>query len=285
MRVLSAFDGISCGRVALDRIGIKPSIYFASEIDKTAMRVSARNWPDIAQFGCVRTVADYAEAGMLGTIDLLLGGSPCQGFSRAGDELNFSDPRSALFFEFVRLKNAVKPKHFLLENVDMKKEWRDIISAFLGVEPIMINSSDFSGQQRKRWYWSNIPVKPWIDRNIKFWSIREYAGDHLKAYKLNRTPSRIAMWADGKGKGNSYGCKNITFADKASCLTIKQDRFGNAGLIEFEDFCRYLTEIECERLQTLPDNYTHGEARTTRYRHLGNGWTVDVIAHILEGIL
>lgn len=156
MNVLSLFDGMSCGRIALDRAGIKYEKYFASEIDKHAIKVAMHNYPDTVQLGDVCAVT----AAGLPKVDLLLGGSPCQGFSSAGKGLNFEDPRSRLFFEFVRLKNELQPTYFLLENVPMPKRWRDIISQYLGVEPIVINSARVSAQNRVRYYWTNIGAAP-----------------------------------------------------------------------------------------------------------------------------
>lgn len=154
INVLSLFDGISSGQIALERQGIEVENYFASEIDKYAMQITLANYPNTKQIGDVKNVT----AEQLPKIDLLIGGSPCQGFSFAGKQLNFDDPRSKLFFEFVRLKNELQPKYFLLENVKMKKEWQDIISEALGVQPIEICSSLFSAQQRKRLYWTNINI-------------------------------------------------------------------------------------------------------------------------------
>lgn len=153
MNVLSIFDGMSCGRIALERAGIKVDNYYASEIDKYAIQIAKKNYPDIIHIGDVTKV----KANDLPKIDLLIGGSPCQGFSFAGKQLNFEDERSKLFFEFVRLLEECKPKYFLLENVKMKKEYQDIISSYLGVEPIKINSSLVSAQNRERLYWTNIP--------------------------------------------------------------------------------------------------------------------------------
>ena len=155
MNVLSLFDGMSCGQIALDKLGIKVNNYFASEIDKHAIKVTQHNYPNTIQLGDVMKV----KGSDLPKIDLLIGGSPCQGFSFAGKGLNFDDPRSKLFFEYVRLKNELNPKYFLLENVKMKKEYQNIISGYLGVEPIMINSNLVSAQNRVRYYWTNIPVK------------------------------------------------------------------------------------------------------------------------------
>jgi DNA (cytosine-5)-methyltransferase 3A len=153
MNVLSLFDGMSCGQIALNRSGIKYNNYFASEVDKHAIKVTQANYPDTIQLGCVKNV----NPENLPKIDLLIGGSPCQGFSFAGKQLNFEDERSKLFFEYVRLLKEIKPNYFLLENVKMKKEYQDVISSYLGVEPIFIDSSLVSAQSRKRLYWTNIP--------------------------------------------------------------------------------------------------------------------------------
>ena len=168
MIVLSLFDGMSCGMVALERAGVHVDVYFASEIDKYATLVSQKNYPHIHQLGDVTKI----NPGHLPVIDLLIGGSPCQGFSIAGKGLNFEDPKSRLFFEYVRLLKECKPKYFLLENVRMKKEWADIISDYLGVEPIEINSNLVSAQNRKRLYWTNIPgVCQPTDKHIYLYDI------------------------------------------------------------------------------------------------------------------
>ena len=168
MNVLSLFDGMSCGQIALDKLGITPQNYFAAEIDKHAIKVAKANYPDMVHLGDVREVRtkhgglhamNENGVGDLYDIDLLIGGSPCQGFSFAGKQLNFEDPRSILFFEYVRLLKALKPKYFLLENVRMKKESQDIITEYLGVEPIEINSNLVSAQNRRRLYWTNIPFE------------------------------------------------------------------------------------------------------------------------------
>ena len=155
MNVLSLFDGMSCGQIALNKLGIDYDKYFACEIDKYAMQVTQHNFPDTIQLGDVQFVTKETFGNH--KIDLVVGGSPCQGFSFAGKMLNFDDPRSKLFFEYVRLVKELKPKYFLLENVKMKKESQDIISKYMGVEPIEINSSLVSAQTRKRLYWTNIP--------------------------------------------------------------------------------------------------------------------------------
>ena len=153
MNVLSLFDGMSCGQIALDRCGIKVKNYFASEIDSHAIKIARKNYPEMIHLGDVTEI----KGSYLPQIDLIIGGSPCQGFSFAGKQLNFDDPRSMLFFEFVRLVKECNPKYFMLENVNMKKEFQDIISNALGVDPIVINSNLVSAQNRKRLYWTNIP--------------------------------------------------------------------------------------------------------------------------------
>ena len=179
MKVLSLFDGMSCGRIALDQLGIPVEKYYASEIDKYAIQVSVANYPDIEQVGdiCNLDPKDYQD------VNLMLAGSPCQGFSFAGKQLAFDDPRSALFFEFIRLLKAIKPKYFLLENVRMKKEFLQVISEqvsacypeiVFGIEPIFINSSLLSAQSRQRYYWTNIPgIKQPEDRGIVLRDILE----------------------------------------------------------------------------------------------------------------
>ena len=249
MRVLSLFDGISCGRVALERAGIPVETYYASEIDKYAIQVAQKNYPDTIQIGDC-TKIDYKK--YAGEIDLLIGGSPCQGFSFAGKQLNFADPRSRLFFEFVRALKELKPKYFLLENVKMKKEFQDIISQQLGVKPIEINSALVSAQNRKRLYWTNIPnlVLP-TDKNIVLNSI---APDTvLTKSKTIRTSGWCSKW-------------------------------GNKHCFDMPNPYRHFTIAELELLQTLPINYTDGISLTQRRKAIGNGWTVDVIAHIFKQI-
>ena len=205
INVLSLFDGISCGQIALEKLGIEVGNYFASEIDKHAIKVTQANYPNTKQLGSVIDV----KANDLPKIDLLIGGSPCQGFSFAGKQLNFDDPRSKLFFEYVRLKNELNPKYFLLENVKMKKEYQDIISSYLGVEPIIINSNLVSAQNRVRYYWTNIPVKGLPnDRGVLLKDITEDGlqslglaqrgrydenGKVIQKYELNGTEKSNAM--------------------------------------------------------------------------------------------
>ena len=159
MNVLSLFDGMSCGQIALKELGVKVDTYYASEIDKYAIKQTQHNFPDTIQLGSVVDV----KVRELKKIDLVIGGSPCQGFSFAGKRLNFDDPRSALFFEYVRVLNEAKKVNpdvkFLLENVNMKRNELRIISEYLGVFPVRINSNLVSAQNRDRWYWTNIRTK------------------------------------------------------------------------------------------------------------------------------
>lgn len=174
MRVLSLFDGISCGQIALNRAGIHYDAYYASEVDKHAMKVTQHNYPGTIQLGDVRSVEAYG----LPKINLLMGGSPCQGFSFAGKQLNFQDIRSRLFFEYVRLKNELSPTWFLLENVKMKKEYQDVISEHMGCRPIEINSALVSAQNRKRLYWTNIPVTIPEDKGLLLRDILNTSENH-----------------------------------------------------------------------------------------------------------
>lgn len=382
MNVLSLFDGMSCGQIALDQLGIKVDNYFAAEIDKWAIQVTKKNYPNTIHLGDVTQI----KGEDLPQIDLLMGGSPCQGFSFAGKQLNFDDPRSALFFEFVRLLKETKPKYFLLENVRMKQEYQDVISEHLGVKPIMINSSLVSAQNRVRLYWTNIPnitqpedkgivlkdiledyyEKPVIDQTPRgankggitsssmnkgktpsltpsswqhnnhlcelseFYSGKQkpggkylnmlntnYKSQANKIHDINNKAPTICAGTHGYANGYVVGgghrepkvlivpeatkkgyteikdgdCFDATFInsktrrgrnmkDKCNCLTA-----ANYDYMRYEHpTYRKLTPTECERLQTVPDGYTEGVSNTQRYKMLGNGWTVDVIKHIMKNL-
>ncbi|WP_392559747.1 DNA cytosine methyltransferase [Orbus mooreae] len=282
MNVLSLFDGISCGRVALDRANIKVSKYYASEIDKTAIKISENNHSDIEQIGNVNDIQSWN----LPTIDLLLGGSPCQDFSRGATISNkvrtgLKGDRSNLFWKYLEAKHKFNPKYFLLENVVMPKEHEEIITMSLGVEPIKINSNLVSFQNRERLYWTNIPgVSPPEDRSISFQDYKDTNFDYCSQFKVNQTASRLKMWGDGV----SGNCPNVTYRNKVNCVTLKQDRHKNSGLIEFDGFCRYLTRRELELSQTLNIGYTDSVSYNQACKAIGNGWTVDVIAHILSSM-
>ena len=388
MKVLSLFDGMSCGRIALDRLGIAVDTYYASEIDKYAIEVAQKNYPDTIHVGDVTQL----NADDFQDVDLILAGSPCQGFSFAGNQLAFDDPRSALFFEFIRLLKAIKPKYFLLENVRMKKEFLEVITdqvsscypEFQGhdlfggrIEPILINSSLVSAQSRERYYWTNIPnITQPENRGIVLRDVlEEDPGDsfNLAPAKVDRVlnqargkgffynedspkigtiiagyhkeptdgsyietkPKQVGIASDINGhdilkrvyspdgksptlntmgggnrepkvvsggafRGRAYDDKGKrmdrngdSVANKTSqMLELRQDRKSNAittvykdsVVVENELHWRKLTPLECERLQTVPDNYTNHVSNTQRYKMLGNGWTVDVIAHILNNM-
>jgi DNA-cytosine methyltransferase len=199
INVLSLFDGMSCGQIALNKLGVKVNKYFACEIDKYAMQVTQHNFPDTIQLGDVQFVTKETFGNH--KIDLVIGGSPCQGFSFAGKQLNFEDPRSALFFEFVRLVKELKPKYFLLENVKMKKEYQNVITQYMGVEPIEINSALVSAQNRRRLYWTNIPnIEQPEDKGIVLKDIIEsgYVDDRMvdkgKSYCLTARYSGAVWW-------------------------------------------------------------------------------------------
>jgi len=363
MKILSLFDGISCARVALERAGIPVEFYYASETDKYAMQVSAKNYPDIVQVG---SVVDFHPTPLIcGNIDLMVGGSPCQDLSIAKkDRKGLDGERSGLFWEYVRILKEVKPKYFILENVNsMPKEAKAIITETLGVEPIMINAALVSAQNRKRLFWTNIPnVTQPKDKGILLKDILENGdSDRLKSYcidasyykggsldhylekgtrqivfcatnrkeniqaehDVNACSFRGRYLIDGKRK-DATGAKTeqrleiggdkantITKVYKDSMVRIGQigkggqgdriyspegksvglsalsgGRGPKTGLYQTEEYTvRKLTPIECERLQSLPDNYTEGVSNSQRYKALGNAFNVDVIAHIITSLL
>lgn len=319
INVLSCFDGMSCLQIALERLGIPVNKYFASEIDKYAMQVTQANYPNTIQVGNV----EFVTKEMINhKIDLLAGGSPCQGFSFAGKQLNFEDPRSRLFFEFVRLKNELKPKYFLLENVKMKKEYQDIISKYMGCEPIIINSALVSAQNRVRLYWTNIPnITQLKDKGILLQDIVEDGGvlkekaqtilstiykENAKSMVTRNKQGLLVVCGamrgryvvDGKRQDGKMKVAGLTkqrievrYDGKTNALTtVQKDNnvvYEADGKPHYEiDGIKFrkLTPLECERLQTVPDNYTNHVSNSQRYKMLGNGWTVDVIMHILKGM-
>lgn len=380
MNVLSLFDGMSCGQIALDQLGIPVDKYFAAEIDKFAIKVAKANYPDMIHLGDVREV----QPEDLPQIDLLIGGSPCQGFSFAGQQLNFEDPRSMLFFEYVRLLKALKPKYFLLENVKMSKKSQDVISEYLGVEPIEINSNLVSAQNRRRLYWTNIPVDGlpedkgivladiledgYTDRdksycldasyykgggasNVRLYfeksrrqivfgsgmnvigkanikgrdSIRRVYGADGKAPTLlattgGNTQPKVGLKVVGTIEGKGFESERRVYGTDGQSPTLTGQRstnvpkilqksrgYNKGGLkalngktptlstsswehnnhltLDEGTTWRKLTPVECERLQTVPDGYTDHVSNTQRYKMLGNGWTVEVIKHIMKGMI
>ena len=381
MKVLSLFDGISCGRVALERANIPVDNYAAFEIDKYAVRVSSKNYPDIQHFGNVFDGDFKAFRGY----DLLLGGSPCTYWSIAkkGRETTADGEGFHLFMQYVRALQEAKPKYFLYENNhSIHQNIKTEISNQLGVKPIMINSALVSAQQRKRCYWTNIPgvVQP-DDRKIMLsdildnavpWQGKSYCltanyngavlkntlerhqrtmvaepvrigniGSNAQGHRVYSADGKsVSLSANGGGQGGSTGlyavpvmrvtegtkqgyvdikpgeCVDLAYAnsktrrgrsmrEKSNCLTTSCEKYQYCGTVDrpiykvvngcieidgkpchikIKDGCyiiRKLSPVECERLQTLPDNYTAGVSNTQRYKQLGNGWTVDVIAHIL----
>ena len=377
MNVLSCFDGLSCGQLALDKAGVLVDVYYASEIDKYAMKVAQANFPNTIQIGDI-TKVDASSFDH--DIDLMMGGSPCQGFSFAGKQLNFDDPRSKLFFEFMRLRDELKPKYVLLENVRMSKQSQDVISKYMGFEPQALDSKYKSAQKRYRLYWwgklttnasgewayEQMPIEEMRDKKIVMQDILEdgYATDVMTnadgkshcltaryngavwwnsierkqrtmVLKDNPTVSRDGLIRVGTADLKGHDSIKRVYAQegKAPTLTtmqgghrepkvaigrivnrrldengtrkddqldlpftrqleIREDEKSNClttvqkdNVVVSKDMWRKLTPLECERLQTIPDNYTNHVSNSQRYKMIGNGWTVDVVAHILRGIL
>lgn len=325
MIVLSLFDGISCGMLALKRAGIPVTTYFASEVDKHSIIVSQKNFPEIVHIGDVRNIS-YQQGKLYvnndvvydGVIDLLIGGSPCQSLSVAGDGTGL-DGKSNLFFEYVRLKNEIQPAYWLLENVKMKREWEDILSAELGTNPALINSNIFSAQHRQRNYWTNIniPTLPLIAGPVLKDVLEDgvspdfYLSCKAVEYMDRETRDGRSHW-DFEHHSDTWHEKSravVANFYKGVPYNVLIDRRESkcdwyecdfqvsdvcAGCVDHDCYqakyiptkvVRHFTPTECERLQTLPDGYTEGVAKTHRYKMIGNGWTVDVIAHIFKGML
>lgn len=353
LEAIGLFDGCAMFREALKRLGIGEMTYYSSEIDRHASKIARKDHRDLIPLGDVTKVNGRNLRGSR----ILVGGSPCQGFSNAGKRLNFEDPRSKLFFEFLRIKEEARPDYWILENVKMKKEWVDIISGFLKVDPIEIDSGLVSAQQRKRLFWTNIPgISLPADRGIMLDDVLQdlsyeealpYMVDEefFKGGKLqnhiakertlaamgkplrvgtlgkggqgNRIydPSRkaITLSAQSGGAGSKTGLYALNWSsstrydkttgdfshyedrfgvnEKANTLTTAKGCGGNKslnvvqGVDDGSVYLRKLTEIECERLQTLPDDYTKGVSSAQRYKMLGNGFTVEVIMHLIKGII
>jgi DNA (cytosine-5)-methyltransferase 3A len=281
MNVLSLFDGMSGGQIALNKTNIQYDKYYAAEIDKNCIKVTQQNYPNTIQIGDVMGI----ELDKLEQIELLIAGSPCQSFSSLGDGSGF-DGKSGLFWQFVKVLNEIKPKYFLLENVMMKKEWRNIISSQLGVEPIMINSNLLSAQNRKRLYWTNIPnITQPSDKKILIQDIIDI--DVQPKYWLSQKSTELLRNKINMDNPPNVACidvynKKIKLDNK--CPTLTLPHHNSIRMIQNGNI-RKLTPNECEKLQTIPINYTDcGISDTQRYSMLGNGWTVDVIAHIFRNI-
>ena len=373
--VVSLFDGMSCGQIALNRANIKYNRYFACELEKYPIQVTQANYPNTIQLGDVTKFASRAISIWDIDCDLLMGGSPCQGFSFAGKQLNFDDPRSKLFFDFIRIRDLLQPKYVLLENVRMKKESEDVITEYMGFPPQAKNSADVSAQNRNRLYWfgklnpytnkwEQIPIPPTEDKGIvikdiledlPFHEIPNYlsntwcgkrrgdmvksvddpkancltasmwkgqiptfvkkpiqvgTANNIKGYDIikrvyspsGKSPTLTTMQgghrqpkvaigrlvnrrldASGTRKDNQLELPfttqlEVSNSEKSNCLTTVQ----KDNVVVQQELYRKLTPLECERLQTVPDNYTNHVSNTQRYKMLGNGWTVDVICHLFS---
>lgn len=291
MKVLSLFDGISCGMVALERAGIPVDAYYASEIDKNAIAISQKNYPNIIRLGDVTKWREWdipwAE------IDLLIGGSPCQSLSITQSKTRQGlNGKSKLFFEFVDILNHIK-KHnpnvkFLFENVaSMNKESKQAISECLGCEPVFIDSADFSAQQRPRYYWTNIPVNLEYEKSNKVLrDVMENNVDEKYFYNHPLVDIDLSKQVCATMVYKIHDMHKRILNPDFKCHTLTTCGGGNTQKKLFVNGrARKLIPLEYERLQTLPDNYTAGVANTHRYNAIGNGWTVDVIAHILKGLV
>lgn len=285
MNVLSLFDGISCGQAALERAGIKVDNYYASEIEKNAIKITCKNYPNTIQIGDVTKIQGAKYWG----VDLLIGGSPCQSLSITQSQVRqHLFGKSKLFFEYVRILEESNPKYFLFENVaSMTKESKEIISDLLGCEPLFINSNAFVAQDRPRFYWTNIPVcESYLPEcNLTLEDIMENKVDEKYYYNcgydflgLNKSVCAILHI-------NGHDILKRVHSPKYKCHTLTTCGGGNTQKKVFDNGRpRKLTPIEYERLQGLPDGYTEGISNTARYTAIGNSWTVDVISYILRGL-
>jgi len=279
MTVLSLFDGISCGQLALQRAGVHVDKYYASEIEPNAIKVTQHNFPDTIQLGDVRNI----KADNLPKIDLLIGGSPCQTFSIAGNLTGF-DGKSGLFYEYLRILKEVKPTYFLLENVKMKKEWSDEITKELNVMPVLINSNLVSAQDRERFYWTNIPGVGFLGEitqpNDKHIYLRDIVEQNDREW-LPILPWTQKVW----GTKKKIDTLRKISDKKSFCLTTNKSHPKNYYLSPDKTRLTKLTSKEAEILQTVPSGYTSCISEGAAFTALGNGWTVDVIAHIFKGLL
>lgn len=273
MNVLSLFDGMSCGQIALNKIGKKPTKYHASEIDKHAISVTMKNFPDTIQVGDVTKL----DTKSLGKIDLLIGDSPCQSISNLGDGSGL-DGKSGLFYEYVRCLREVSPKYFLLENVVGNKKAIETISNVVGVEPVLFNSNLVSAQNRARYYWTNIKFELPADKGIFLKDIL----DENPADTCKLTEGRLRWLLSEKGQLCIKKKYATVDPQKASCLTARSDASWNCNYVTRNGEITKLTCEEYEKLQTVPVGYTNSVKSSERYKMLGNRWTVDAVAHIFS---
>ena len=293
MNVLSLFDGCSGARLALTRANKKIDKYYTCEIDKYSSMVTKLNFPDTIALGDVTKV----NFEMLPKIDFLIGGSPCQDLSFAkGNGKGLEGERSGLFYKYFEALEVLRKKNpeikFLLENVKMKQKWKDIISDLLGVQPIFINSADFSAQNRQRLYWTNIPVDEWIPCEDKLQDIKETDAEDRYYY----SPKMLA-WIDRHGKRKNKKLRIQSDDDKVQMIEASHFKGCSSQrffAIEDKKGLRYITITETERAQTVPDRYTKcgqketGEiveiSNTQRYKMLGNGFNIATVTHIIKNL-
>jgi len=319
VNVLSLFGGMECGRITLDLMGVTPTKYYSSEIDKFAIKEVSENYPDVIHMG---NIEDWKSWDInWWDIDLVIGGSPCQGFSFAGKQLAFNDPRSRLFFIFVEILECVKTMrkvvsgsgvYFMLENVRMKKEHLEVITKYLGVEPVFINSSLVSAQNRRRYYWCNWNVSQPEDTELFLSDIVElnpteptFMSDkfmirnrRILRHDLNgkaKTLSAMEYVKNGRqgdyviqvnpskeSSGKQPYSQNRVYHYEGKSPALTASFAGRTNITTDEFSCRKLTVIECCRLQGVPDDYFKVSSNNQAYKMLGNGWQVDTIKHILQ---
>ncbi len=294
MNILSLFDGISCARIALEKLNIPITNYYASEIDKYAIKVSKENYPDIIHIGDIRDI----KASNLPKIDLLIGGSPCQDLSNAQKGLGLKGEKSRLFYEYVRLYKELEPTYFLLENV--KNKWGNLMSEIIGVDFIEINSSLFSAQSRPRYYWTNINFPPIpqnhhqevlediIEKEVdeKYYfnkeGLDEFVAQNLTFKKAPSKDGIVKLFDVPKTIINDNERQRRVYSLKSKSPTLLA-RTDTTKIYDGKRV-RKITPLESERLQNIPDNYTSSCSDTQRYKMIGNGFNVNTIVHILKGL-
>ena len=313
LRILSLFDGMSCAQIALNRLGIKNYTYFASEVDKYAMSVTQHNFPNTVQLGDIR----HWRSWELEDIDLIIGGSPCQGLSRSGKQEGLVDDRSALLWYFVDIVSYYQDATWVLENVVPRhSHWTDRITETLGLQPVLINSKLVSAQSRNRLYWSSIDFPQPADKGISIYDILEADfPSNINTYvpeTYYRTPEDVALFrqkVQAAEKNAQNGLLVMIMSKRMErtgvllnkSLTLESTNWKGLNRSQHQTAIidlngddirmRQLTPLESERLQTVPDNYTNiphpffknkSLSNTQRYKMLGNAFTVDVISHILS---